>query len=320
MTLYSAAFNLAHVNASGPLGPIGTLTVDNGVDTAIVLDLATLEYNHVGVVTNGEGLTDPGGTSQTFWHHAALTNFIYTRGAEPRNPARFMYHSRATFALAVQTALNTLATAESWAFSPAVIFSATTARYTFQMSSGAITLAWSTAAGAALFGFVHATTSSAASHVGTRTPTYCVLSSMPLATPKVSDPSPTYEPAEVANLAIGDDGRGYGISRFASPIFQDWKQEFESKPRTFREYATTTDPWTFEHLFEHCRTLYPFYVSLGGFESGELSYQPRVFMFRKEGAFRDWKDSRASIANDRYFHVPFRCKLEGKIQELVIPS
>ncbi len=317
--LYSAAFNLAHINANGPLGALGTLTVDNGVDTPVVLDLATLASDQVGIVTGGFGLSDPGGTSQTFWHHAALTNYIYTRSPAPRAPASFNYHSRQSFSSAVQNALNDLATAEGWGFSPAVIFSATTARYTFQVASGAIALAWSTAAGAALFGFVHATTSSATSVTGTRTPTYCVLSSQPLASPKASDPSPEFEPAEIANLAIGDDGRGYGISRFASPTIQEWTQEFESKERAFRANATSTDPWTFQHLFEHCRTLYPFYVSLGGFESGELSYQPRVFTFLKSGAFRDWKDSRASRANDRYFHLPFRCKYEGKLVELAIP-
>lgn len=308
--IYSAAFNLAHINASGPLGQLGTLTYDAvGADPPGVVDLADLV---------GESVEDDAVASQTFWHHSALITDISTIGQEPGAPPRYLHHSRQPLRAVLQDALQVAADDTH----VAVTLSPTTGLYTIYNTVGGttFTLAFSHAAGARLFGFATLTRSAANSHTSDCVPTYTVLSSQPLTTPKTSKPTPNYEPGDIATRAAGDDARGYGVSRYASPLMRAWTQEFETKERTFRLSATTAAPWTFQHLFEHCRTLYPFYVSLGGFAAGELSYAPEVFEFTKQGAVWAMRDGRhPGGCNDRQFHIPFDCIVAGKLDTLTEP-
>jgi hypothetical protein len=57
-------------------------------------------------------------------------------------------------------------------------------------------------------------------------------------------------------------------------------QQFQSKAAQVRLYASGAAPWTMQHFFEYCRTVWPFLVARGGFGNAS-DYE--IFGLREEG-------------------------------------
>ena len=108
-----------------------------------------------------------------------------------------------------------------------------------------------------------------------------------------------------------DDGRGFMNARTVSPLYMDWVHQNVTPGRMFRERATTP-LWTAQHLYEHCRRGFPFYVAHGRFVS---VFEYLAFQLRTAGSH--WKPRRVSIANDVFFDLPFKC---ASIGHLTTPS
>lgn len=157
----------------------------------------------------------------------------------------------AHFAAAVQTALNAVVAGWTVAWSP------TTFLYTISHTT-AFTLSWSGSGGANLrraLGFVGNTTSATAVS-STARPYYLVV-------PQISGRSQfsdVYEPDEIVEEAVADGGRAYGVAKETSELWCDWTQSMESKTATLARAATSAVPWTWEHLFKHCRMAHPIAV------------------------------------------------------------
>lgn len=181
-----------------------------------------------------------------------------------------------------------------------VTFSAASGQYTFTYTGvgTGFDLTFSTVA-ARVFGFsttVHTNKASIQSDVR---PYYEILGQ----TTGRSAYSRDYEPSEVASQAISDDGANImGLARTASPKFLDWRQQFETLPSTFKSVATSAIPWTWEHLFEHCRTVHPILVS-DGYDNAWVRLRPEGSAFRPEAQTPDF---------DEQWHIPLQTVLEAR--------
>ena len=112
-----------------------------------------------------------------------------------------------------------------------------------------------------------------------------------------------FEPDGIASQAISDDGTSiFGLARTASPKFLDWRQQFETLESTFKAEATTV-PWTWEHFFEHARTVHPIQV-VDGYDDMECWLRADGATFRPEPQTPDY---------DSQWHIPFRVVLIGRI-------
>lgn len=269
------------------------------------LTLGTITLSTAGksdAVVTLSSVTDTAGDSTTtslFCHPLAFASQTSQGSA---GSSVLQEWSAVSYAAALQTDLRAAATAQSWV-SPSninVTCSASTGIYTIAYSTATFSIAWSTAAGRNFLGY-SGNQSGGTSYVGDQTPTYIIAPTLT----DVSDPTTNYEPGSIASHAMADDGTGFGIARTESPIYRDWIQQFETKAKTLRLSAASAHPWTFQHLFEHCRTVYPFYVT-SSFNAGS-NYE--AFKLREDGC--SFKPERATPGNDTQFHVPFRCHVLG---------
>lgn len=203
----------------------------------------------------------------------------------------------------LEEALNAAASAESWGGTFTVTFSTTTGKYTISHSALSFAIG---GAGEALnvLGYVVAS-STAASHTSIVVSAYAVLSTLD----NVSRVSDEYEQPGVASFAVSDGGQPIGMARSVPIINMDWHQPFETHANTHKRKALYEDgylmPWTFQHFFEHCRTVYPFVVYTQDFWTG---FYP-VFHLREDGAH--FMPERAIPDYDGYWHIPFRAYLYG---------
>jgi hypothetical protein len=154
-----------------------------------------------------------------------------------------------------------------------VAFNTTTLRYS--LSSDADTFALSfTGIGAALLGF-SGDQVAATLQTGTRTPYYVIraaLGSMSVDTDET-------EAEDIASMAISANTfHSSAQSRVAAPIHRDWEQRFETLVTSRSAHADTTNPWTWQHFFQHCRCHNPFMFVASS--SGDT----RLCYLRPEGA------------------------------------
>lgn len=249
-------------------------------------------------MSSGVSAADYDAATSYIFSHAGPANI---RSETADGSQRLRSYSRTTYGAALQAALRDAATAASWP-------SPTSIQVTNSNASGAYTIsytttfsiAWSSANGRAFLGFT-ADKSGSSSYAGTITPTYLVIATLD----DSSDDTPNYEPEAIGNRVIADDGSGYGLTRSIAPLYRDWVQQFETKEKTLRRSAASTHPWTFQHLFEHCRGEYAFVIYIPTGSNGRLE----LFSLRSDGLM--WKPERASPGNDAQFHIPFRCIVEG---------
>lgn len=113
----------------------------------------------------------------------------------------------------------------------------------------------------------------AASHTSNATPYYCFDCTQGAPGLATDD----YEPEDVAKEGELDDGTHFGVARTSSPKYNDFTIQFETREKTYKRDASSTVPWTLEHLFEHCRNVEPIKVDDGGTDD-------RVVFLRAEGA------------------------------------
>ena len=289
--LYTAAFDAVEANARYGFG---TLTVATAGETDVVLTLSS--------ITSADDDGTAGATTFWVWEDASLHCVDHS----PYEQTRYSHFSRKTWAEAIESALQTAATAAGWAAKiPAVDFSTTTGFYTFSVATVTSAWSWSTANGRALFGFT-ANSSTASTHTSTVTPLFIINPTLD----SVSDPTTSYEPRSIGNRVVGDTGEGFGNARYVSPLYRDWVQQFETKAKSLRLHAASTHPWTFQDLHEHCRGVYPFIVYDGGFE--DATTDPIVFAFREEGI--PFAPERATPGNDAQFHHAFKCIVDGTLE------
>lgn len=110
----------------------------------------------------------------------------------------------------------------------------------------------------------------------------------------LSNVSEDYEPHGIVRGVISDSGQSFAVAPLAAPVHFDFRVPFERKQAVFKHEATATVPWTFEHLFEHCRGDLPFRVS--------WVYSP-LHLLRPEGA--SFRPTRAWDDFDDAWHIDF---------------
>lgn len=276
------------------------------LDTTL-LTLGTLTLTTAGksdaVVTLGNASSATGNNGTILTHACAMSSFV-SQGQ--RGAARFSEMSDQSLATALQVLCQAALTSSSWT-SPGgftVTWSKTTGKFTFAYTTANFTMAWSLADGRKFCGF-SASQSGAATYTSDRVPTYVIAPTLD----KASNDTTNYEPTGIASRATADDGTGFGIARYESPLRRDWVQEFETKEKSIRLSAASTHPWTFQDLFEHCRTVFPFIV-VDGFNDD--SYY-ECFTLREDGCV--FNPDRATPGNDTQFHHSLKCHVEGRVAE-----
>ncbi len=288
--LYLASFDVVDENT---LHGFGTITLSTAGETDVVVTLSSITG------TDSDGNT---GATQ-FWVYQSSEYYCVDQSRYAQT--RFPHIAKASWAKAVDLALKAEAVSEGWAAKvPTCSFSLSTGFYTISVATVNSAVAWSTAGGRKLFGF-SGDSSSAASHVGTVTPLFVINPTLA----SVSDPTLNYEPDAIGSRVTTDSGSGTGLARRVSPLYRDWRQEYETKEKTMRLQAASTHPWTFQDLHEHCRGIFPFVTYDAGFHS--TSDTGEVFTFREEGIA--FVPERATPGNDAQLHLAFRCIVEGNM-------
>ena len=113
---------------------------------------------------------------------------------------------------------------------------------------------------------------------------------------KVTD---EYEPDGILSVAEADDGSSYSVSRVTAPIYEDWRFKFESLAATFKREATSSVPYTFQHLIEHVRAAHPFWV--------RNASDSAVYKMRAKGAI--FSPARVTEDFDNHWDWPFLTRL-----------
>ncbi len=306
---YAAAFHLPTLEAQSG-GNLGNLVIKRSGNADLTVDLGGLSRADA-----------TGAQSQYFFHLPFNFVFEFLRPDPSRGTAYPRYALRSlgsVLALALDAAAVSAGWAAGYSFTAAnrtgffeSLSGVPTAKY--RIAAGvSIQYQFTSIAGAWLFGASGISLSSAATtHDLPYTPRFLVKPSRQrCSTPDEEFSGADYEPDEISTYAMADDGTGYGNARLAAPLYRNWVHQFETKAKTYRLLASATDDsWTFQDLFEHCRTVYPFVVAHGGFAS-HIDYE--LFVLRESS----FKPRVASTANHAAWHIPFRCINAGAIDSL----
>ncbi len=113
-----------------------------------------------------------------------------------------------------------------------------------------------------------------------------------------------YEGGEIAYDGEADDGSSYGISRITPALYHDWVQAMESKPACFKNSATAAVPFTYQHMFQHCRNIEPIYVLDS---EAAVGTDNMVVKLRADGAA--WKPARVAADYDGLWNIPFNTRV-----------
>lgn len=278
----------------------GSVTLSTAGEPDAVLNIATLgAFN---------GFTN---RNVTAWNHypVALTNL---RG-EDQDANTGIYHSAPIwgFGERVRDTLRAAATTATWT-NPSTVnvaFSLTTLRYTFSYTQAPLTaVTFSNAATRALFGFASNFSGSSTSVVGTQTPRFCLEPTMRAVSPG-NDPL-NVDPDDITPNAATVTGQRWGLRRTTHPLLRTWTQEFETYAKTIRLAASSAHPFTFQELFEACRTSLPFIV-VDGWGDG----RNEGFYFTEDGAhFSNSACIRAGGDMDgAMFHIRFNTIVAGRL-------
>ncbi len=129
--------------------------------------------------------------------------------------------------------------------------------------------------------------------------------------------SDEYEEEGGVSESVADDGTAFHIAKDGLAIYSDWVQmgETNTAPTThtddgtpvFKRSATAEVPWTYQHAFEHARTLgsAPFLVVDSG------TAESAVHQMRADGS--SLKASRFASADIDLWNVPFKTRLLGRL-------
>lgn len=210
----------------------------------------------------------------------------------------------AEFATALQTALNASGTLNG---TFAVTWSSVTYQYTIA-STVAFTTADPTGTIAGqILGLTGAVASTTSKTSDVR-PYYVIDAAMGCK----SRASDDYEPPGVAEGDWTIGGSHYSVSVAAAVTFHDFTLTYESKAATFKRAATAAVPWTYQHLWEHCRGSQPLMVTDDVDTAGAVHY------LRADGA--SWKPERAVADWDDAWHLTFNTILKGRVDTSWTPA
>lgn len=211
---------------------------------------------------------------------------------EPDNDAKF---SELAFGTNCAFYLNTLTAAWGTPTTITFAFDLATLRYTIARSSGDSFAISFTGVGAALFGF-SGSSSSATTHTGTRTPLYALAAS----SSGLSANSGDQEQGGRSAIVVSDSCATFSSRRrTASKVVHRWEQRFEPAAKTWTEFATSTDPWTYQALIRNALLGLPFAV-----RDSQSSRQGLYLIDNGADAFEPIP---ASESNHAQLHIPFRC-------------
>lgn len=287
---YQAPFDVATLG-------LGTLTLATAGKSNVVINLAALTASN----------DDASSTSSIFWHYIGSGSGAtsWCTSLDGANAARLTHHARVPLHVDLEAAIQAEATTQTWT-NPAGLTVAFRRQdnpitYRFAYTEANVSLTWSTAAGRALLGFA-ANQSGAQTYDGTLVPTYVVTPTLEF----TSMDSPDYEDEETGNHMTPDDNSaGFGVSRYVARVRRDWVQQFETKELSFRDFAATAAPWTFQHLYQYCRGERPFAIAT--VTRGSTDDDVAFFSLNRVA----WKPTRDSAGNDAQFHIPFECVVIG---------
>ena len=137
------------------------------------------------------------------------------------------------------------------------------------------------------------------------------------AIPGRSNMSDEYEEEGGVSEAVADDGTAYHVAKDGLAIYSDWVQMGETSADTFtatgagtpvfKRDATAAVPWSYQHAWEHSRTLgaAPFLVVDSG------TSESAVHRFRSDGS--SLKPTRFGSQDFDLWNVPFRTRLLGRL-------
>ena len=272
---------------------LGTLTITRSAFSDVVVDLDDITATSVG-----------GTSGATIFFHAVYDSVNINQrvtGQDRDSTIKLTHYARTSYGVALTIALRLGASGAGWSNPNDLTAShnAATGIYTISHTS-AIGYAFSLTAGRQLLGFTSLTSGGAAtSHVGTAIPTYSISPTLQF----VSLDTPNYEPRGIGNHIETDLGTGGGTSRSVAPLYRRFRQEYETKEKTRREFAASTHPYTFQHMREDCRGHNAFMV-YDGFAS-----TIEVFSFRTDSTH--WESNRHGDGNDLQYWIDFDCVVEG---------
>lgn len=279
---YAACFDVADTLAN-----YGTITFStSGKSNAVVTISALGNGNTYGDLQNWLNPVLTGGWLSVDWRD---TNLLRAQAG-------------VSFPAQVQSALRAAATVSSWT-SPSnitVTFNATTnpPRYEFAYPTGFTAITFSQTSGRNLLGFSGNFSGSSALVTGTLTPSTVIVPSQPGA----SMVTPDYEPKPLGGVGCAGNGTVFGVHRYTSEILRDWFQQYETKAKTYREFAGG-GALSFQGLYEAARHAYPFAVCNGFGQSYHEAF------FLRDARF---SPKRASPGNDAQFHIPFHAVVAGR--------
>lgn len=177
-----------------------------------------------------------------------------------------------------------------------VSFDASTLKYRIQ-STVAFTIASANTVAQRILGMTGASQSSTTDVTFTNAAWYSIDSAAGAKT----DPH-EYEPAGLAGDGAADDGTPAGWAQTTFPRHADWELAAEPLAKVWTREAASTQPWTWERFFEHCRTVNPF-MTVEGIDF-------TTHMLREQGAHFD--PVRMAANYDGVWSIPFRTRILGR--------
>lgn len=201
---------------------------------SVVAYYAGWDFAKVGTMTFT--VTDGGGA------HAA-TAFSAGTYAHPSVSSVVTTHTQ--FAATLKTTLDALAGTQVYT----VTFSATTGFYTISVDTGTFAIAFADAFSRNMLGF-SGNIAATASATSTEIAKYGIIASVGART-SISN---VYQMPGRTKVAVADDGSVYHSTPTTTPRLLDWKQVFETKAKTFAEFAAAPNNTDWRTLFSHLAT------------------------------------------------------------------
>lgn len=157
-----------------------------------------------------------------------------------------------SFATALQTALNTAATAAGSAITWTVAYENATPQYRISPSAGTFTGSLNTEAQLVLG--MNAAIGPSASETSTVVPYYINVNAID----GISESSGDFREGDgIVAASITDGGRQYGIGATTQPIRHNWVQSYEQLANVYNYAASGAAIFTWEALFLHAGSWYP---------------------------------------------------------------
>lgn len=204
------------------------------------------------------------------------------------------------FAAAVKSALDTAGGGPY-----TVTYSSSTHLYTISRATN-FTLDFNSATSsdvlmAHALGYATGTLSGANSYTSTITPYYVIV---PTELARSAQLPFIYEPDDIVEEAVADDGTPYAVAKDTNELWADWIQTMEAKANCFDVAATASVPWTWQKFFKHTRGQQPFAV----YESALFN---AVYKNRAEAA--RFKAVPVTSDLDTIYNVAFKTRFLGTL-------